>query len=46
MSIHLTFYLIETPFEATPNNFLDSHPNLVKNWGGWEVFSSYFFRLL
>ena len=23
--------------------FLDSHPNFVKNWGGWEVFIFYFF---
>ena len=31
------------PFlKATPNNFLDSHPNFVKNWGGWEVFIFYF----
>ena len=24
--------------KATPNKFLDSHPNFVKNWGGREVF--------
>ena len=23
---------------ATPNEFLDSHPNFLKIWGGWEVF--------
>ena len=28
--------------KATPNKFLDSHPNFVKNWGGWEVFIFYF----
>ena len=28
--------------EATPNKFLDSHPNFVKNWGGWEVSIFYF----
>ena len=22
---------------ATPNKFLDSHPNFVKNGGGWEI---------
>ena len=28
--------------KATPNKFLDSHPNFVKNWGGKEVFIFYF----
>ena len=30
--------------KATPNKFLDSHPNFVKNFGGWEVliFTFYF----
>ena len=28
--------------KASPNKFLDSHPNLVKNWGRWEVFIFYF----
>ena len=23
--------------KATPQKILDSHPNFVKNWGGWEV---------
>ena len=27
---------------VTPNKFLDSHPNFVKNWGGWDVFILYF----
>ena len=24
--------------QATPNKFLGSHPNFVKNWGEWEVY--------
>ena len=28
--------------KATPNKFLDSHPNFVKNWGGWGFFIFYF----
>ena len=24
-------------------DFLDSDPNFVKNWGGWEVVFSFFF---
>ena len=23
--------------KATPNKFLDSHPNFEKSWGGWEL---------
>ena len=29
--------------KATPNKFLDSHPNFVKNWGGREVYIFIFF---
>ena len=28
--------------KATPNKSLDSCPNFVKNWGGWEVYIFYF----
>ena len=28
--------------KATPNIFLDSHQNFVKNWDDWEVYSFYF----
>ena len=31
---------------ATPNTFLDSHLNFVKNLGGWEVYIIYFFIYL
>ena len=27
---------------AKANKFLDSYPNFVKNWGGWEVYIFYF----
>ena len=30
--------------KATPNNFLDSHPNFVNNWGRLEVFIFFIFR--
>ena len=26
------------PFRLHKKFFLDSHPNFVKNWGGWEVY--------
>ena len=29
-------YILSTLNKATPNKFLDSHPNFVKNLGGWE----------
>ena len=29
--------------KATPNKSLDSCPNFVKNWGGWEVYTFFFF---
>ena len=32
--------------KATPNKFLDSHPNFVKNGGGWEIFIFYFYIFL
>ena len=32
------FCLAYTSNKATPNKFLDSHSNFVKNWGRWEVF--------
>ena len=27
---------------GTPNKYLDSYPNFVKNWGRWDVFIFYF----
>ena len=36
------FLLYVSIHKATPNKFLDSHPNFVKNWGGWEVLIFYF----
>ena len=34
--------LTEEKCKATSNKFLDSHPNFVKNGGGWEIFIFHF----
>ena len=38
----MAVYCIGMLTKATPNKFLDSHPNFVKKGGGWEIFIFYF----
>ena len=37
------YFFRKFTLKAAPNNFLDSHPNFVKNGGGWEIFFFFFF---
>ena len=42
MKIMIFLYTMIDLDKATPNIFLDSHPNFVKNWDGWKVFILFF----